>query len=448
MLKNDKFNLVIALLLAIGLWAYVVGMENPEKDIQIKDVPISFVNAEMLEADGLTILSVSDKTVNVVVSGHRSDIKDVKKDDIKITADLDGYKEGEHTVRLQIGRINNVEIESKQKITIVVDQLISQEKPVSVSMAGDVQDEAEPYIMQVHPLTVTVTGAKTLVDSVVKVDAPLDIEKVGLALKSFTVALKPVNAAGETVEKVMLNTGSVSVSAVNLSKKTVPLEVPIVGQNLGDAQRLLTVPKTITIKGLGTQLSEIQKITAETIDISNIYEDVEIDVIPILPEGVEAASNSQDLYVGVAVNGMKTKSFEYGKDAVIIEGIDENMTVVVEDVKIKLTAVGKEAVMETLEASDFSFETNVSHLTPGTYEVALHCSCEKDLSRIEFTPQKVTVTITELTADSEEQTQDGEENENGEADAEEPDTEAGAEAGTDGETESESEAEAENGGTV
>ena len=33
MLKNDRINMILALLIAIGLWVYVVGVENPEKDI-------------------------------------------------------------------------------------------------------------------------------------------------------------------------------------------------------------------------------------------------------------------------------------------------------------------------------------------------------------------------------------------------------------------------------
>ena len=56
MLKNDRINMILALLIAIGLWVYVVGVENPEKDIQIKDVPITFINEETLEENGLSAI--------------------------------------------------------------------------------------------------------------------------------------------------------------------------------------------------------------------------------------------------------------------------------------------------------------------------------------------------------------------------------------------------------
>ena len=393
MLKNDKFNFVIALLIAVGLWVYVVGIENPVKKISIKDVPISFTNVETLADDGLTLLSVSDRTVDVQISGNRSEIKNVKRDDIKITADLEGYKEGEHTVRLQIGRISNVDIESKQKITVVVDQLVTEEKPILISLDGAVSDEKEPYVVQVSDETAMVTGAETLVESVVKINAPLDIERVDSELKAFTVNLEPVNQAGETVNGVTLDVTSVSVSAVNLSKKTVRLDVPVEGQNSDDVERTVNIPKTITVKGLDAELRNLESITAETMDVSQVFENTAMKIVPILPNGVEVASNSQNLQIQVTVHGMGKRVFEYKNDAVIVEGVKENMTVTVEDMDIQLTVTGRESVTETLSDEDFSFVVNVRNLEPGTHEVIMNCRYDKQLRLVVFTPETIKVVI-------------------------------------------------------
>ncbi len=387
--------MIIALLIAIGLWVYVVGVENPEKDIQIKDVPITFVNEETLGEGGLTILSVSDSVVDVQVKGALSEIKKVSRNDIKIVADLEGYKEGEHTIRLQIGRINNVEIDTKQKISIIVDQLITAEKPVAVSMDGSISDDIEPYIVQVSQPKVSVTGAMTLVNRIEKVDAALDIGKVGSELKSFTVNLRPVDGDGETVRNVQLSAKSVSVSAVNLNKKTVRLDVPVTGVESLDVERNVTLPKTITIKGLNAELSEISLITAEVLDLSRIYEDTVLDVVPILPAGVEVASDSQKLQAQVMVRGMDHKTFEYSKEDVIAEGVDKNMTVTLEDVDIVLNVTGSETVVEPLTGDEFSFVVNVRNLKPGNHRVILNCRYDMPLSLVEFEPEVVTVHIAE-----------------------------------------------------
>lgn len=393
MLKNDKVNLVIALLIAIGLWTYVMVEVNPAKDSQIKDVPITFLNEETLGGDNLTLLSVTDRNVDVTVKGKVSDLKGIKKEDIKIYADLEGYKEGEHTIRLQIGKIDNVEIECKQKIGIVVDQLITAEKNVSVSFAGNLDDDQEPFIVQTTPHKVQVTGARTLVDSIVRINAPLDVEKVGDDLKAFTVPLYPVDSAGETVSNVTMDMTTASVSAVNLNKKTIPLNVTVIGANEQDMDRTVTVPKTITVKGMDINLSGLTHIVAEPIDVTDIYEDASIPIVPILPEGIEVAANSQKLEVQVTVKGMGSRSFEYSKDAVVAEGIDETLTLTMATIKIQLNVTGKQSVIDQLTAEDFTFAVDVNKLGAGMHQVDLKCSSEADLYRMEYEPKTVTVTL-------------------------------------------------------
>lgn len=393
MLKNDRVNFILALLIAIGLWTYVMVEVNPSKTSTIKDVPITFLHGETLEDEGLALLSVSENEVDVTVKGKVSDIKKVKKNDIKIYADLEGYKAGEHTIRLQVGRIDDVEIECKQKITITVEELVTEEKPVEVTITGELSDDQEPYIVQSSPQTVKVTGAKTLVNSIVKVNAPLDAEKVGSELKAFTVNLKPVNRLGETVHDVKLSADSVSVSAVNLSKKTVKLNVPLIGENIPNLEREITVPKTITVKGMDSDLDGISSITAEAVNLSEVYKDMFIPVVPIIPEGVEIAANSQNLQIQVSVKGMGTRTFEYSKDAIVVEGVQEDTVVSLEDLKIQLNVTGKESVTERLNAEDFTFYVNVRNLRPGTHDVVVHCKHEADLYQVEYAPKVITIVI-------------------------------------------------------
>ena len=57
MLENKKVNIILALIVAIVLWAYVLGEVNPETTVTVKDVPINFLNQDMLEDTGYTILA-------------------------------------------------------------------------------------------------------------------------------------------------------------------------------------------------------------------------------------------------------------------------------------------------------------------------------------------------------------------------------------------------------
>ena len=399
MLKNDKVNFIIALIIAAGLWAYVLVTDNQSMDTTIKNVPITIINESTLESDGLVLLSVSDETVNVTVKGERGEAGKIKKEGIHVVLDLEGVKAGEHTVPLQITVPDRVDFKdaSKRKVTVVIDELVTEEKNIVSTIDGDLNDEQEPFIVQTDKDTVSVTGARTLVDSVAYISAPLDVKLVGGELHAISVDLIPVDKDGNTVENVKLSSKSVSVTAVMLTKKTVPLKVNVVGADASDADRTVTVPKTITVKGYAAALADISYITAETVDVSEIYEDAALEVKPLLPEGVEVAANSQKLMVKVTVKGMETRRFTFGNEAVIVEGITEDMIASISDVTIDVTAVGKEADISALKEEDFYFVADASGLEPGEHRIELKCHFEGNLSEVNFTPAEILVTIERVT---------------------------------------------------
>ena len=51
-------------------------------------MPADYRGRAALEEEGLTLLSVSDTAVDVQISGRRSEIKNVKKSDIKIDGEI------------------------------------------------------------------------------------------------------------------------------------------------------------------------------------------------------------------------------------------------------------------------------------------------------------------------------------------------------------------------
>lgn len=410
MLKNDRVNLVIALIIAFALWAYVIGEVNPPQTKTLRNIPITYVSQGELTDEGLVLLSVSDETISVTISGERKYTKDVDVSDIKAVVDVGGLSEGEHTVKINITVPDSVEFNeaSKQKVTVAIDQLVTAEKPVAATLSGNISDESEPYIVQVSPETIEVTGAKTLVDSVVKLNAALDTDRVEDTMRALNVTPVPVDKTGNPVEGVTLSEKNVSITAVLLNKKTVRLEVPVVGENIGDAERTVTVPKSITIKGTADALAGISYITAETLNVSDIYEDTAVDVVPILPDGVELAAISQNLSAQVTVKGVEQKEFNYGLDSIVVEGVTEDLVATLEDVNIRLTVTGRESVIADVTADDFYFVADVDGLEPGTHTVTITCRYEKTVSEVSFTPKEVTVTLEKKPGNGDEPEDEGE----------------------------------------
>ncbi len=395
MLKSNKVNLVLALIVAIVLWSYVLVDVNQSSTETVKGVPITIINEDELEANDLVILSTDYQKVNITYSCQRTFSGKIKDSEFSVTADVEGLKKGSHKVKLFISAPDDVSVENINipKITVTIDELVTVEKTVTPIIDNSDGDETEPNILQVSDDTVSVKGAKSLVDQVTTMNAVLDASKVETEMKSFTVPLVAVDAEGNEIENVQPSKKNVSLTAVLFNKKTVDLEVNVEGLESSDFQRNVSVPKTITIKGRDSVLANIDKITCQTVNLEDVYEDTEIAITPILPSGVSLATDSESLYIKVSVKGVETNTFTFSENDVAISGISEDMAATVESVKIKVTVTALSDAIKEISAEDFLLSADVTGLEAGSHSVRLVCTCEKEYTDMEYTPEEINITI-------------------------------------------------------
>ena len=395
MLKNNKINLVLALLAAICLWAYVLGDDGSSYGGTMRNIPVNYINAEALERAGLVVLDTPTESVNISYTGQRSLKNKVKITDFKVTVDLEGLKEGENTVKVMVEKPESVEIKniSVPKVKVIVDKLAEEKKPVNVVITNQTSDDSEPYIVQVSREKIKVRGAETLVNSVTALNAAVDASKVGMTMKSLSIELVPVNSKGEKIENVKLEYDNVSVTTIMHNKKTVSLKVPIIGNNNTFVTREISVPKTITIKGTDELLSKIDSITCKTVDVSDIFENTQITIEPLLPEGIEIATDSQNLQAIVSVAGAATREFTFSENDIVLEGVDEDTIPTVDNITVKVSVAGNAEVIEQITESDFQLYADVSGLEKGVHSVALKCVCENKGIKVEYNPSEIKVII-------------------------------------------------------
>lgn len=397
MLKSNKVNLILALIVAIVLWAYVLVDVNQSSTETVKGVPIKIVNEDILEQNNLVILSTDYDKVNLSYSCQRAFLGKIKESEFSVTADVEGLKKGTHKVKLYVTSPDDVSIEnvSIPKITVVIDDLVTVNKPVTPVIDNIDSDDTEPNILQISDDVVAVKGPKTVVDRVTAMHAVLDASKVGNEMKSFTVPLTAVDKNGDSVDNLSPAKDNVSITAILLQKKTVSLDVPVAGINSGDFEHSVSVPKTITIKGSDSVLSGIDSITCERVDLSSVYEDTTIKLNPILPQGVNVATESQNLYIKVTVKGIEPKTFTFDENDIEVRGVTENASAIVEDVKVKVTVTAKSAEIANITEADFLLTADVEGLGSGSHRVNLVCTCSKTHTDLEYTPGEINITINE-----------------------------------------------------
>ena len=403
MTKYNKVNFAIALLLAICLWVYVLVVENPFSNQTMRNVPVNFLNEDALEQDGLVVIDKELEAVTVSYSGQRSDTDTVKAGDFKVTADLEGLKAGENTVRLFVTGPHSVKVDgtNPQKLRVVIDELVTEERPINVRLVNQTSDDSEPYIVQVSEDAVNVRGARTFVNQIAYVRAEVDAAKVGNNLKALNIELVPVDETGEIVENVHLEFDSVSVTTILHNKKTVNLTVPVTGNDDAYITREISAPKIITIKGTDENLAKVTAITCEPVDVSSVYETTNIPVVPVLPEGIEVAMNSEHLQVKVTAVDAATEQFTFTENDIVLEGVTEGLVPLINDTEIQVKFAGHRDVVEAAVETDFSFSADVSGLKPGEHIIPLKCVCMNNLLAVEYNPKEITIVIEEKKADSE-----------------------------------------------
>ncbi len=118
-ISNNTAPKLASLFFAVLLWIYVMDIENPETLRTFKDVPIQLINVEELQDSGLILINNQNYTVDVKVEGRRSDVLNVKKAEIGLTADLIGSGKGNNSVPIESNlSADNVKLAEMSKTEI------------------------------------------------------------------------------------------------------------------------------------------------------------------------------------------------------------------------------------------------------------------------------------------------------------------------------------------
>lgn len=98
--KNRKiFNIVLAIVLAVGVWMYVINVENPSGTGTVREIPVTVVGEDSLAERGLMVTEQNRDHVSLKLSGRKktdeaqSENITLKLDVSSVTSEGDAYAE-------------------------------------------------------------------------------------------------------------------------------------------------------------------------------------------------------------------------------------------------------------------------------------------------------------------------------------------------------------------
>ncbi|BEU87328.1 CdaR family protein [Selenomonas sp. TAMA-11512] len=301
LIQRNLLAKVIALVVAIVLWLYVMNEQNPTIEGDFV-VPIELTNVP----DEYR-MTQSVKSAKIYVRGARSNFVSASPNSFKAIADLTGLESGSYDAALRAVMPQGFELVSIEPATVHVelDQIISRNMPVEIvqtGMAGP--DVTVAKIEQEYPY-VKIEGPASLVN---RVAAVVGYIALGGNKEDFSTltSLNALDAEGRSVSGVEITPVSMQIKvqlARGLAKKVVTVH-PVLdgvlpdGLTLGD---VTVVPLKIEVAGSAETLEKIVSIDTAKVLLSNFTAEGKHTIKSelLLPKGVTVTNPEVSLTVEV-----------------------------------------------------------------------------------------------------------------------------------------------------
>lgn len=283
------FNIILALLVSVAAWVFVVYNYDPMTREKYSGIPITYTGLETLANRGYAVAETDHERVDVTLEQKRIDTGSIDSDDISVTADVSQLASGQNTVVLHVEGPDGTSVSDVSLKTVVIDIESSDSEDMEISVeypAGSADDDAEPIVQEMSETEATVIATSDRLAKVDRVAAVIDPEDLNDKLKPLTVDLAALDADGNRVLNVVVYPQTVSFKAAAGYVREVRLVVPVKDDSDDNYERTYTVQDTIVIKGGKELVNKTGSITADEIDISEYYEDAEVPLTFELPEGI------------------------------------------------------------------------------------------------------------------------------------------------------------------
>lgn len=379
MMKHKMTAVLLSVVIAFGLWLYVVGNVSKETTYTIYNVPVVMEGEAVLNERNLMITSVSANNVNLTLYGARSELAKVNSSNMSLKANLTDIYEPQEKKPLTCNPVypndvpsNALRIESRHpaNIYVTVEARRNKEVPVEVIWVGSTPEgfmsDRENRVLDYS--SVTVVGPASVADqiekAVIEVDLGDQMESISQDYR-YTLCDKdgnPVDAGLITtnVETIHLDVKIQKVKEVKLTAEI------IYGGGATEKNTTVTIePATIRLSGGGAVLEELgDSIHLGKIDLSTIEKSQELTLPITLPEGVTNLSNITEAKVNVQFSGLLVKSFEVANIEAV--NVPEGLEADIIEKKMTVTLRGPAADLLRITEDDIFVRADFTDAVVGT----------------------------------------------------------------------------------
>ena len=380
-------KILLSVTIALTLWLYVISVERTETVQNFRNVPVILDGESVLEDRGLKIVSDTDLTVDLELTGNRSELNKLRSSDIVVIVDLTRiYEAGEKELEYSVTLPGTIEVVSRepQTINIEVARWVTQEVPVQLEQVGSLPDN---YIVDQQNVTldrqfITLSGPQSVVENIAMAKVTVDMTgRTESVEERVSVTLCDENSVPLDVSSVTVDTDKVLVKIPVLMVKDIQLQVSVIsGGGLTAQDVTVTLDKTeITVSGSPAVISKLEDVLVlGTIDLSQEMEGFTDRTYQVeLPAGVKNLSGIEEVQVSLEMPEREIQSFDLSMedmlDRVELQNVPDGVPVRVrENQQLTVWIRGQAKDLEKVMITDFRIVVDLTGATQtGMYEAQI-----------------------------------------------------------------------------
>ena len=376
---HNIFSKVISVVLAFILWFYVMAVESPVNEEVFRGIPIEVVLPHNTD---LSLYSGYNVTVDVTVSGKRSELNQISVSDFKAKVDAsDRTQAGKYSIPIDIevpGNFNIVD-KSLSLLTVHLDAKATTTVPLHIKLTDYTIDEGLELggerEMEKSVSEVILEGPQTVLDTIVTAQATIPCGNVRSSVRASS-GIELLNADGDVVNNpyVFANVDNVIVRIPVFMTKEIDLGVEFKHKLLNSSNSKLSVsPEKIKVRGPVESVATLEKQIVATIDEKSLDQENHLTVSLTLPEGVSCTDGTQSVDVGITHVGTTTKSYSVSNINVKNpKGLKYSLT----SDSVNVTMRGKGTELARLTADDISLTIDLSDVEESSGSLTLPVTVE------------------------------------------------------------------------
>ncbi len=355
---------LISLLTAIFLWLYVVYMDNPEKTVSFSEIPVRFLNEDSMRSRYGLVLVEEDVNVSVRLSGTFSRLEKLSEDDVRATADLGRITQaGTYTLSYDIAAVDGVTVveRSPAELTVVVDELVTVELPVHVSVTGTMPEGLVADHAVADPVTVRVTGLSSELESAVIAEISIPAGEL-TGPYSAELPYTILDASGNPIESetITRTDETVRVDIPVYRERTIPVSVEVTYGNGATVENTIVSlsREEITVYGDIEAVEAMEPIVLDTLDVSAMTGEYHHTYTLELPEGVMLRDGDDTVSVDITYDNLETRQIVVTDIRIV--NIPLRYSVASDTSEVRVTVRGTPEMLDGLVSGDIALQADLS----------------------------------------------------------------------------------------